>query len=287
MSAVLALLAAASFAIGSALQQRGTLEAPSPEGDPHFLAEIIRRPIWWMGATCQAVGWLLQALALARGTLVVVQSLCALSLVFALPAGTWLTDQHVDRRAVAGAVTAFAGIVGFVLVGEPSGGIDHPSARGWLVAIAISVALMACLAVTALRQRGPLSATLFATAAGICFGVQAALTKEWVSDLGEGLGHVLSTWTTYALIVSALGGFALQQSALKTGFLAPAMAASNTATLIASVVLGIVLFEEVLDGAALHPALTLASLTAGVVGVIILAAPSAAAQTAGDERPAP
>jgi hypothetical protein len=77
------------------------------------------------------------------------------------------------------------------------------------------------LAWLAHRRLGAAAAALFATAAGLGFAFQAAVTKVFVTQLGYELGAILSTWTTYALIVSALAGFALQQSALKTGFLLP------------------------------------------------------------------
>ena len=50
-----------------------------------------------------ASGWVLQAMALDRASLVVVQSLTALSLVVALPLGALLTDQHIGRRELTGA----------------------------------------------------------------------------------------------------------------------------------------------------------------------------------------
>jgi len=40
---ILALLAALSFALGSVLQQKGTLETDAAEGDPRFLKEILRK----------------------------------------------------------------------------------------------------------------------------------------------------------------------------------------------------------------------------------------------------
>jgi hypothetical protein len=92
-------MAALAFAFGTVLQQRGTLDTSAAEGDPHFLGEILRKPVWLLGAALQVVGWVLQAFALDKGSLIVVQSLCALSLVFALPIGVRLTDQHVGRRA--------------------------------------------------------------------------------------------------------------------------------------------------------------------------------------------
>jgi drug/metabolite transporter (DMT)-like permease len=270
---VLALLAALAFALGTTLQQRGALRTAAPEGDPRFLTEILHEPVWWCGALLQAAGWVLQAVALDRGSLVVVQSLCTLSLVFALPLGARLTGQHVGRRAVVGAFATTVGIALFVGVGHPQGTTGHPSATSWWIAAALVVIGMAVLASVAARQRGSVGAALFAAAAGLAFAFQAAATKEFVGVVGEGLSALLSSWTTYALILSALAGFALQQSALKTGYLAPAIGASNASTLVASIALGALVFGERLVKSG-NPALpALLALALAVVGVILLAIP--------------
>lgn len=90
---VLALLAAFAFALGNVLQQKGALETPATGDDPHFLIQILRRPVWLAGAACQGGGWVLQAVALDTGSLVVVQSITTMSLVIALPVGKRLTGQ--------------------------------------------------------------------------------------------------------------------------------------------------------------------------------------------------
>jgi hypothetical protein len=46
---ILALLSACVFALGTVLQQRGTLQTAAAEDDPRFLAEIIRKTIWLLG----------------------------------------------------------------------------------------------------------------------------------------------------------------------------------------------------------------------------------------------
>ncbi len=125
---VLALLAALAFALGTVLQRRGTLQTSAAEGDPHFLAEIIRKPVWLLGGALQICGWIFQAVALERGSLALVQSLCALSLVFALPLGVRLTGQQVDRRSIIGALATLLGIVSFVALGQPQGGTSQPEA---------------------------------------------------------------------------------------------------------------------------------------------------------------
>jgi drug/metabolite transporter (DMT)-like permease len=272
---ILALLSALSFALGTVLQQRGTLQTSAKEGDPRFLAEIIRKPVWLLGGSLQVCGWVLQALALDRGSFVVVQSLCALSLVIALPLGVRLTDQHIGRRSILGAFLTLIGIVLFVAVGQPQSGASLPEASAWLRSGLVITALMLFLAWLAYRRRGPVSAALFASAAGFGFAYQAAVTKLFMSQIGYGLAVILTTWTTYALILSALAGFALQQSALKTGFLAPAMAASNAATLAMSVLLGVTLFQESISNGQGRLLPALISLALAIIGVILLASPDA------------
>ncbi len=270
---ILALLAAFSFALGTVLQQRGTLQTSAKEGDSRFLAEIIRKPVWLLGGSLQVCGWILQALALDKGSFVVVQSLCALSLVFALPLGVRFTGQQVGRRSILGACATLIGIILFVAVGQPQGSSSLPEASVWLISGFVIAALMLLTAWLANGRRGALSATLFAAAAGLGFAFQAAVTKLFMTQIGYGLAAILSSWTTYALILSALAGFALQQSALKTGFLAPAMAAGNASTLIMSVILGLTLFGESLahGQGQLLPAIL--GLILAIVGVVILSSP--------------
>ena len=112
----------------------------------------------------------------------------------------------------------------------------------------------------------------FGAAAGIGFALQAAVTKVFVGELGHGVAALLTTWSTYVLIVSTLAGFVLQQSALKTGVLAAAMASSNTSTLVFSVVFGIVIFDERLTHGGGRVALAFLGLAIAVLGVMRLAA---------------
>ena len=102
MGASLAVLAAVLFAFGTVLQQKGTLTTTAGADDPRFLLQILHRPVWLAGAVLQSSGWVVQAMALDRASLVVVQSLTALSLVIALPIGVVLTDQRVGRRELPG-----------------------------------------------------------------------------------------------------------------------------------------------------------------------------------------
>jgi uncharacterized membrane protein len=273
---LLALLAATAFAAGSALQQRGALRTTATADDTRFLAQLWRQPVWLLGGLLQAVGWVFQALALHEGSFVAVQMLTTLSLVIALPFGAWLTNQFITGTVVLGASAVVVGIVVFLSVGSPTSGTTTPSPRDWWVA---GLGCLTVIAVLTAAGRGRVSATravLFGCAAGTAFGLQAAITKVFTDIVGTGLNGILHSWQTYALIASAVVGFALQQSALKTGALAATLASSNAMTLLSSVALGLTVFSESLEPGTANTALVVAGLGLIVVGVMVLARKPAA-----------
>jgi drug/metabolite transporter (DMT)-like permease len=271
MAYALALLAAFAFALGNVLQQKGTLETPAAGDDPRFLVQVLRRPVWLAGGGCQVAGWVLQAIALGSGSLIVVQSLTTMSLVLALPLGARITGQEISRRVWLGAAAVVAGIVLFLSVGSPQGGTSMPPSSAWWSAGLSALVLVTVLGGLGGRRQGATKALLFGSAAGVAFALQATVTKQFDTVVGGGISAILSSWTIWVLIASALVGFVLQQSALKTGILAPAMASSNAVTLFGSVVLGITVFGENLSssGGTLAPALI--GLGAALVGVVLLA----------------
>lgn len=281
MGEALAVLAAVLFALGTVLQQKGTLTTAAAADDPRFLVQVLHRPVWLAGAVLQSLGWIVQAMALDRASLVVVQSLTALSLVMALPLGVALTSQHVGRRELTGATLTLVGIVFFVAAGQPQGGTSHPSAAAWWSACLVTGALVAILFGAGRRFTGASKALTFGAAAGLGYGLQAAVTKTFVTEVGGGALALLSSWSVYVLIVSAVSGFALQQSALKTGVLAPAMASSNSVTLFSSVILGIVVYGETLakSGSA-HSGSTIVGLLVAIVGIAFLAGSEGPSQPA-------
>jgi drug/metabolite transporter (DMT)-like permease len=272
----LALAAAVAFAFGTVLQQKGTLSTKAAGNDPRFLLQILHEPVWLAGLLFQFLGWVLQAIALDRAPLTVVQSLISLSLVIALFLGVWLTGQHIGGREIAGAAFTLVGIVLFLSAGQPQGGTTHPSAAAWWVAGLVTLVLVAVLFVVGRRLGLAEKALTLGVAAGLCFGLQAAVTKTFVTELGGGLAGLLSSWSVYVLIASALIGFVLQQSSLKTDVLAPAMASSNSVTLFSSVVLGIAVYGERLSKAGgTHAGLALLGLAVAIVGIILLAGAAA------------
>src|SRR5262249_30812536 len=143
-----------------------------------LLARLAGRPLWLAGILLAAVAYGLQALALAFGPLALVAPIVATDLLFALPVAARYSRP---LRAVdwAGCVLAARGVAA---VAAPSPapprapGRADPPPRDWLLAFA-SVALVCVLAVSLGRlTTGPGRAALTAAAAGVVFGLTAAVT---------------------------------------------------------------------------------------------------------------
>ena len=99
--------------------------------------------------------------------------------------------------------------------------------------------------ILAARGRSPARrAALLGTAAGLLFALSAALTKTTVDQLGDGVLTVFEHWQLYALIVIGYLSMMLSQASLQTGALAPAVATQMALDPIASVLLGILAFDE-------------------------------------------
>jgi len=267
---VLAVLAAFVFALGTVLQQKGTLETSAGSGDPRFYVEILRRPVWLLGIACNGIGALLQLAALANGPLVVVQPVLTLSLVVALPIGHWLTGQQLGRRELVGACAVVVGIVVFLAFGQPDGGIDDPAIVSWVVGGTVTMLVAFAFALGSRGKGAAVTAGLLGAAAGTTFALSSALAKLFTTNLGHGVAGVLAEWSTYALCLVALVGLAFQQASLKAGVLPPAMATVNVANLVTSVVLGVTIFSEVLSHG--HGTLLMALVGLGltVLGVLDL-----------------
>ena len=182
-----------------------------------------------------------------------------------------------------GAVAMVVGLILFLSVGSPEGGTATPSAAAWWSAGVVAAAVVLALGSWGWHRQGAARALLLGSAAGVAFALQAAVTKAFDQVIGHGLSALLSSWTVYVLAASALVGFVLQQAALKTGVLAPAMASSNAVTLFGSVVLGTVVFGESLSSGGGSDVPAAIGLFAVLVGIVLLA--GAEPPRTGDRQP--
>lgn len=278
MWVLLSLVAATLLGLGTVLQQRGTLEDPqgSAGGNAQFLVGLHRRRVWLLGIAVGGLGEICQFLALRGGPLAGVQALMTLSLVISLPFGVWLTDQRLTRSVWVGACAATLGIMLFVLLGAPQIGTRSPTATAWWSAGLAGAVLVVILSWVASGRPAAVRAMLFGAAAGVAYALVSAVSKSLTGHLAGGLGEVVTSWELYVLTGAGLVGFTTGQFALRTGALAPAMAATNSVTLLGAVMLSLTVFGETFSPGPGHLVAAGCGLALTVFGVVLLAREPAA-----------
>ena len=245
LAAVLALIAAALFAVATVAQQRSAATVPDAVAHGLGLIKVLmRRRLWWLGVLGDGGGYLAQAAALGVGSLLLVQPLLVSTLLFALPLAARWTGRRPTRSDWTWAVLLTAALVGFVMAGNPTEGVDRAPVRDWWPAGAVLVGLLAASLAGASRSRGVLRAVLLAAATALCFGVAAALTKGVMGEFDEGAVAVLTSWETYLLVAVSAGGSLLQQSAFQAGALTASLPTMIVGEPLVAVVLGAVVLQE-------------------------------------------
>ncbi|WP_067778413.1 DMT family transporter [Nocardia amikacinitolerans] len=239
---VCALVAALLFAVAAVAQQRAAAAVPEEQS---LVGALVRSPRWWTGVGGDVGGYAMQVAALALGPVLLVQPILVSSLVFALPLSARLNRRRVGARNWAAASALVAALACFLLVGNPSEGDSTAPLRDWVVPLAILLGAIAAAVAVALGSgdRGR-RALLFGAAGGALYGLAAALTS-YVTDLFEhGLGHVLGSWQTWALVASGLVGVYFQQRAFQAGSLTASLPAVTIAEPLAAAFLGLTVLDE-------------------------------------------
>jgi drug/metabolite transporter (DMT)-like permease len=271
MAAALALMAAFLFALAATLQQKGALNLAGVSlAKPMSLVRLVGQRMWLLGTAALLVGYVLQAGALDRGRLAVIQPLLVTTVVFALPLGWLLTNQHVGRREVGGTAVIVLGLALFTIFGDPAGGEDNAPNDEWAIAIVVLGVLCAALLLVGRHGTPTRTAAVYGSVAGILFGLSAALTKQTVEELHEGVGVMLSHWQCYVLALAGVLGFVLQQVSLGTGRLAPSVATVSVCNPLVGVVLGIAIFDERLSRPAWHVAAAVIGLLLALGGAVLI-----------------
>lgn len=243
---LLALLAALFLAIGIVVRQRATMDVPAEDGvSPRMVVTLLRRPLWWAGTAAAVAGFVFQALALASGSLLLVQPILVSALLFALPLSARLANRRVTRGEWLWALLLTAALAVFVLFAKTLPGDYEASVPlTALVAVICTAAVSACV-IVALRTAGWKRSVLLAVAVGVLFGVVAMLTKLLMHLLThDGIRAVLVTPVPYLLAVLGIVAVLLQQSAFHAGSLQTSVPTMLVLEPVIAVVLGAVVLGE-------------------------------------------
>jgi drug/metabolite transporter (DMT)-like permease len=273
IAAILALLAAMAFALAATLWQKAalSLESVSVRHPKSFLV-LLTQWVWLFGLVAQLVGVGLQAAALDRGRVSIIQPLLVTTVIWTLPLGYFLTQQAIGMREISGAGIIVVGLALFAMFGDPAAGVDDAPASDWAAAMIVITA--ACIALLMFANRGSLStrAALLGTIAGMLYGLSATLMKPVIEHVhAEGLLDVMGGWEFWVWAAAGIVGFFVQQLSLSTGRLVPSVATVSVANPVVSVMLGALVLQERLDKTPpWHAVVAIGALCTALLGAVVI-----------------
>ncbi|MFF0835379.1 MULTISPECIES: DMT family transporter [unclassified Streptomyces] len=290
LSVLLAVLAAVANGLASVLQRKAARDRPEDESlSWRLIWHLLHRPVWFAGIASIIAGFLLQAVALGKGRISVVESLLVLDLPVALILSSRLLHARLRTREWAATAAMAVGLAGLLFSLAPSEGSSADvSGLLWAAGLSANVLLIAVGVWWArLTTKGTRKAAILGTATSCGFGLTAALIKGVTATSSHGIGGVFTSWQLYGMIVAGAGSLFLLQSAVHAGPLLAAQPGLSMADPVISILWGTLVFDETVRGG---PAIALAAVAAAVVGaaVVVLAhSPLLTDRPTGPDRPGP
>lgn len=283
---ILALGAALLAGIGYVTLQRSARQVTAEEYVGHFtLFHLsLRHALWWLGSLAAVASFTLQAIALTMGSVVLVQSLQATALLFALLIDARLTHHRCTPREWMWAVLLAGAVAVIVMSGNPAAGTTRAPFSTWAVVAVVVVPAVVLCVVGARIASGSLSAVLLAVASSATLAVFTVLTKGVVTELGEGFATLIRTpelyaWILVPWILVLPIGLMLQQSSLRVGALTASLPTITVARPVIASVLGITVLDEVLHTGRVALVALVAAVVVVVVATVALARDEVAMMT--------
>src|SRR5438132_8588075 len=204
--------AAALYAAGIALQALEAREAPEEHAlRMSLFRRLVARPRWIAGTAVGLLGWALQALALTRAPLTLVQPAVATSLVFLLAIGARVLGERVDREDVAAVVALAASVA---VLGWATPAREGAHATGPRLWIALVVLGAVALVPYALRGSARSVSILVPISAGLAYSWDGLATKFASDDYARSAWLGLGVWFLAMMIASGVGTLS-EMSALR------------------------------------------------------------------------
>ncbi|MFE3752802.1 DMT family transporter [Nocardia tengchongensis] len=274
---VCAFIGAVLFAVSAVAQQRAAADVP--EGDA-LLARLIRNPRWLAGLIGDAGGFAFQVVALALGSVLVVQPILVTALVFALPLAAHYSGRRVTAVMWLQAAALSIALACFLVVGEPTEGVTAAPWDRWVLPLGLVAGVVVAGIVVATTVRVPtLQALLLGTAAGLLFGISAALTANVTKLFADSITAGLTSWELYVLAACGLLGFYVQQRGYQVGPLSASLPAFTVAEPLGAAFLGMTVLDERLRSGPLGTAFVAASVVVMCVAAVRLSRAQAAPLT--------
>jgi drug/metabolite transporter (DMT)-like permease len=271
MALLFALAAALSNALTTILQRMGVQgAAPGSELRLRLLAHALRRPVWFCGMATMIAGFVMQALALGRGDLSLVQPVMVSELVFLVVGLRVWFRLHLGWQEAIGTLATVLGLAVFLAVSDQGGGNALPTNGAWLVLV-LAVTGTVLVAVLMTRRGGRVwSSAWFGFGAAVSFALCAAFTKTATILFSGGFVALFGHWQTYGIAVAGGAGLFLAQNAFYAGPITASQASLTIADPLASIAIGAGVFGDRLRHSGVDLTVEVVSVLVMVAGLAVL-----------------
>ena len=270
------------FALATALQHKSAQKAASEKSlRPALLFFLILDPVWLVGIGADIFGLFFQFAALVNGSVLVVQAILAIGLIFSLLFSAVLHNIRLrGSEVVLSAITALA-LVGFLSVGVPDRSVDYSTLRNWIMATVLTAGLAGGLIFWARNGEKVKRTLLLGASAGILHGFTVSLSKVVAQNfVAHGVLRILLDPHLWILAVMGCADILVVQSAYQAGPLRVSLPVISVIEPIVAILVGIFVLGETLSETVVGASIACVSLAVMLLGVWGLA------RMVGEESPA-
>jgi hypothetical protein len=267
-----ALAGALAYAVASVAQQQAAAMMVSGRTfDVTLVMRLLRARRWLIGLVAVIAGYLLQAVALDLGRLLVVEPVFPLGLLLALLLAARADGRSLRLQEWVAGIAVMAGLVVFLIAAAPSGGDRTAPATslGFTTAGAVVVAVLCWL--LSMKRSAPRRALALSVGGGIGAGVTDALTKTVATLVGPLKFAIFGDVRLYLLALVGLMTLTVQQNAYRAAGLAASLPAFVVLEPVVGSLLGLFVYHEGVGDSPIQIVIEILAVLTAVWGIARLA----------------
>lgn len=235
-----------------------------------FLA-IARRKLWLAAVALQFIGFLLQAVALNFGSVILVEPIMTMILVFLVLILHYRYNIRVGKTEWFAVGSVCLGLFMMLVAARPHGEVLNYSGDAWTVIMIIVASVIASCIWIVRRAKSPtVRAALGGIAVATNIGLTAGLTKLVVGQINTNPFTIATSWEIYALIASAVSAAIISQSAFAAGPLVISQPIIEILNPIVSGIIAVIVFSSIINTAPMALAIAIPGLILAIVGLALI-----------------
>jgi drug/metabolite transporter (DMT)-like permease len=231
-----------------------------------FIKNLTLNKLWLVGFGLQVMAFFLQAAALSKGSLIIVEPILTIDLVFILLILHFRYHVRTGLRGWVAVLMVCVGLSGLLASAQPHHGHQRFEFTFWVIAIG-SILLLINLAVFIVRrtESSQRRSLIMGVAAGLSFALSAVFTKLTVIRLHFGFLAEFTGWPIYALLLAGILSIIMTQNTYGAGPVVISQPTMEITEPIISIVMAMLLFGDTID---LHPTAIMLEAVTGLLACV-------------------